>query len=89
MHLKIPTITISGKNLYLNMNVFGQKTSKKVHLKMYPKILRDCLKVTIQVMQQKTIPVSRKDIHADKIVADAIFFLTKMPFKKNLTIKQC
>ena len=46
--------------------------------------VRDGKSITIHSDSTKTVPGSRHYIHAED-VADAILFLTKMPYKKELT----
>ena len=66
------------------MNVFGQRQHPEKFIPKCIRAVRDGESITIHSDSTKTIPGSRHYIHAED-VADAILFLTKMPFKKELT----
>ena len=65
------------------MNVFGQRQHPEKFIPKCIRSIRDGEKITIHSDATKTIPGSRHYIHAED-VADAILFLTKMPFKREL-----
>ena len=64
------------------MNVFGQRQHPEKFIPKCIRAVRDGKSITIHSDSTKTVPGSRHYIHAED-VADAILFLTKMPYKKN------